>query len=239
MNQLVESLKKYGQTYEIHRCKFGILDGYKRQEALVDITKPRIIDHPDIKTVEEYNDWIQAHLPLKLSQKEKKIYAIKRAKEYTTVGFTSGQYIPILGKLLQCSERQIRRYLPDGLKDQLQQERVSGGQMSTENDCERLNGLHPRDDYDWLNKVLWIRVKKEVKNDKNLYDLLDAVKTHFQTLRKIVELDPVEEEKILSRTYEKILNNEELFQELLGRYEEKYPNKRVRIETKGSDTTGE
>ncbi len=233
MNQLVESLKKYGQTYEVHRCKFGILDGYKRQEALVDITKPRIIDHPDIKTVEEYNDWIQAHLPLKLSPKEKQTYAIKRAKEYTIVGFTSGQYIPILAKLLQCSERQIRNYLPDEVKEATGPKSEVNGKISIS------NGLLPRDDYDFLDKVLWIRVKKEVKNDKNLYNLLDAVKTHFQTLRKIVELDPVEEEKILSRTYEKILNNEELFQELLGRYEEKYPNKRVRIETKGSDTTGE
>lgn len=215
MNQLVESLKKYGQTYEIHRCKFGILDGYKRLEALVDITKPRIIDHPEIKTVEEYNDWIQAHLPPKLSPKEKQTYAIKRAKEYMADGLTSGQYIPILAKFLQCSERQVRRYLPDDLKDRLQQERTSGGQMSTAN----LTPQAPTR-YSFLNGPLWSVAYRRLGKDK-LLELLDKVANQYSTIKKTVNLDPVEEEKVLAEAYDKIINDEGLFQELLGRYQEK------------------
>jgi hypothetical protein len=89
--QLEESLKKYGQTYEIHICKFGVLDGYKKQEALVDIAKPRIVDHPEIETIEEYNVWIQDHLPVKLTSREKQNYAVKRAREFKLKGLAPGR----------------------------------------------------------------------------------------------------------------------------------------------------
>ncbi|MCJ7430301.1 hypothetical protein MUO83_03670 [Candidatus Bathyarchaeota archaeon] len=178
MNQLVESLKKYGQTYEIHRCKFGILDGYKRQEALVDIAKSRIIDHPDIKTVEEYNDWIQAHLPPKLSPKEKQTYAVKRAREYTAVGLTSGQYIPILAKLLQCTEHQIRKYLPTELKrDYSEKSQDQIGQKSNSPLIPQ-----PPEKYRFVDGPLWAYLYRKL-GSKKLLEALDDIDRHYVGLK--------------------------------------------------------
>lgn len=124
---------------------------------------------------------------------EKQNYAVKRAREFKKAGLSSREYIPILAKLLQCSERQIRRYLPDDLKDQLQQERASGGQMSTAN-------LIPQapTKYSFLNGPLWSVAYRRLGKDK-LLELLDKVANQYSTIKKTVNLDPIEEEKVLAR----------------------------------------
>jgi hypothetical protein len=190
------SIKRHGLLGPIIKARLNFLkdkplltvNGHKREEVCVGLgLKPEaLILEP--KTLEEYLQMLRDFKEPRLNSGEKKDRANIYAFELKKAGCKPGQIVKAVAYLTGMSYRQTVRYLSPEYKDQLQQERASGCQMTAENDRERANGLRPRDDYDFLDKTLWIRIRKEVKDDKNLYALLDAVKDHFLTVKDSLAL---------------------------------------------------
>ena len=107
---LRESLDKHGQVHAIIRCQFGIIDGYKKAELLLN-KKPKTVSLM-VKNVDEYIELVMALQPVKLTSKEKKKYAIQRAKDFKSSGIPVGKIVPLIARLLRVSEKQAQRYLP-------------------------------------------------------------------------------------------------------------------------------
>ena len=191
-----DSIKRHGFLGPIIKARLNFLkdkplltvNGHKREEVCVglDLKPEALILEP--KTLEEYLQMLRDFKEPRLNSGEKKDRANIHAFELKKAGCELGQIVKTVAYLTAMSCQQTSRYLGPEYKDASQARTEVGTQMSAKNDHERANGLRPRDDYDFLDKILWIRIKKEVKNDKNLYALLDAVRDHFLTVKNNLAL---------------------------------------------------
>lgn len=232
MNALTESMEKYGQTYPIHRSKFGILDGFKREEAAFHLDKKRIeVFHPEIETIDQHLDWQLRHLPLRLTPVEKKKWAKVYARNYAKAGVEPGMIVHMVACLLRITHRHARNLLPDKYKDMSQSR--SGGKISSGRLKPKALPPNFRRDFDFLSAQEMATIQKLYKKaGKKVIDLCYSIKEHFERKRKVVDLDPIELEKLKVDFLGQLLKDDALFQELLGRYEEAYPNKKVVIKDK-------
>lgn len=196
--KLENSLKKHGQIEAIHKCKFGVIDGFKRSKILTG--KPLEFVEHEVDTLEEYKQLLMDSQPIYLTPKEKKQYAIIRAKEFKATGFSNEDIRDILLKLLRISERQLRNLLPDEYK--FTEFRNIGGKISASkkglvpfNLKEYFGFLNPRD-YELL-------LKAYDKCGKGKFlDVLCKIKEHFSTKKHAVELTQIELEKVKAQLLE-------------------------------------
>lgn len=235
MNALIESMEKYGQTYAIHRSKFGILDGFKREEAAVlldldgkPVKKPKEVFHSEIETIDQHLDWQLRHLPLRLTPAEKKKWAKIYARVYAEAGVKPGMITHMVACLLRISNRRARDLLPDEYKDMSQSR--SGGKNSAGRFKPKILPRNFRREFDFLSTQEIATIQKLYKRaGKRVIDLCYSIKEHFEHKRRKVDLDPIELEKLKVDFLNQLLKDDAFFQELLGRYEEAYPNKKVVI----------
>jgi hypothetical protein len=186
---LEKSLLDIGQIYDIISAADGeILDGFHRERILKQKgIKPKIRVLEWCKTKE---DKLKVRWILNMSRRilpatEKRQYINERAEQLEREGV---EPLDIHKRLIEegFSKPTVYRYLQSRFKPQSFTIEESRGE--TPNHCNNSNGLRPRDDYNWLDKILWIRVRKEVKNESHLYALLDAVKDHFLTVKNNLAL---------------------------------------------------
>ena len=106
------SLEKYGQTYEIHHCKFGYMDGWKRFKTLKSLgIEPKVVEHPEIETLEQMRDWAKQHRSVRMMKGEEIAYIIARAQEFESQGLRKQDYAPLIADLVPCTERKVYRIL--------------------------------------------------------------------------------------------------------------------------------
>lgn len=176
-DQMKKSIKEYGQTYEVHRSKFGILDGQKRLEAMID-KNPKIVDHPEIKTIEQHIAWQMAHLPPRLTARDKRHYAPAYGEIYLRAGFPASRIPGIVARLLHCSERHARRYLPDHLKDV--KHSSATGQMSS---SKTVLIPHPGEFLSFFaGKSIWARIYRKL-GEKLFEEFTNTIENHARGIR--------------------------------------------------------
>ena len=191
-----DSIKRHGLLGPIIKARLNFLkdkplltvNGHKREEVCVGLGQKLEALILEPKTLEEYLQMLRDFKEPRLNSGEKKDRANIHAFELKKAGCELGQIVKTVAYLTAMSCQQTSRYLGPEYKDASQARTEVGTQMSAKNDHERANGLRPRDDYDFLDKILWIRIKKEAKDDKNLYALLDAVRDHFLTVKNNLAL---------------------------------------------------
>lgn len=206
---LQKSLKKHGQQYPIHRCKFGIIDGYKRSELLVEeqpsiLDKTsRFIDHPEIETIEEYLGLIDSMQPVQMTSKEKHHYIEVRSKELKSKGVSAKNIIKILKRITGLSERQIYRIIPNDIK--LEYKRLTNVNLAEERKIsfskQKLIS-EIRSKYQFLDEVAILKAL----NKNNLLPLLNAVAGHFTSIKKREVLSG-SIDQLLEVTYSKLEEN--------------------------------
>jgi hypothetical protein len=207
-----DSIKRHGLLGPIIKARLNFLkdkplltiNGHKREEVCVGLGQKLEALILEPKTLEEYLQMLRDFKEPRLNSGEKKDRANIHAFELKKAGCELGQIVKTVAYLTGMSYWQTARYLGPEYKDASQARTEVGGQMTAENDRERANGLRPRDDYDFLDKVLWIRIKKEVKDDKNLYALLDAVRDHFLTVKDNLALKNADIEELSDVLLEKL-----------------------------------
>jgi hypothetical protein len=183
MNALIESMEKYGQTYKIHESKFGILDGFKREEAAFQLDKkPLKVFHPEIETIDQHLDWQLRHLPLRLTPAEKKKWAKIYARVYAEAGVKPGMIVHMVACLLRTTDRHARNLLPDEYKDMSQSR--SGGKISSGKPKALPLGF--RRDFDFLSAREMATIQRLYKRaGKKVVDLCYRIKAHFEARRKV------------------------------------------------------
>jgi len=213
--ELEDSLAKHGQQYPIHRSKFGVIDGYKRCMALVGEPGVVYIDHPEVQTVEEHLELMGSLQPVRMSSKDRGEYLLIRAKELAKLGIQPEKLVSVLAKLVHLTPRQVRFYLPDEFKDaRKRHEEVTSS--------SRLLPTNFKDDFGFLTPEMNALAENLFKSKgKKFLEFCYSLKRHFEARRVTTDLGPIEKEKVLQESFERILTDESLFQELLGRYEEK------------------
>lgn len=173
--QLEESLKKYGQTFKIHRSMFGILDGYKKLEELFKMeVKPEIEDHPEIDTIEKHLQWQIDHAPTHLNPEELKRYVEIRGKEFLKLGVSKGQITKQLAMLTGRGIRQIQRLLPDECKD------VDKCPHAREQSSIGVYDL--KSEYSFIDRKFIYEVYKKL-GQKDTNKLLDIVRDHYVSIK--------------------------------------------------------
>lgn len=204
---LRKSLDKHGQIHAIIKCQYGIIDGYKKYELLID-KKIKTVNLT-VKNVNEYIELVAALQPVKLTSKEKKKYAIQRAKDFKRSGVPVGKIVPLIARLLRVSERQVQRYLPDEHKMeskardlQTNVRKISPSKMKVISKI--------REQHDWLTSE---DIQRGLRDP--LY-LLKLAERHFGSVRKVVDLDPIELEKLKA----KLFQDKDFLREAHARYEE-------------------
>jgi len=176
---LIESLKRYGQTYEIHRCRINgktmILDGFKKLEELAKLEiKANITDHPEISTIEGYLEWQSKHLPVHLSPKGLRRYVEIRGKEFLKLGVSKGQITKQLAMLTGRGIRQIQRLLPDECKDV---DKCPHGREHTSIGIYDL-----KSEYSFIDRKFIYEVYKKL-GQKDTNKLLDIVRDHYVSIK--------------------------------------------------------
>jgi len=175
--KLRESLDKHGQQYPIHRCKFGIIDGYKKAELLVG-EEAKFVDHPEIETIEQYIDFLKTMQPVIMTAGERRKYIKIRGRELRASDISAGEVIDILKALTGASERTIYRHLPEEAK--LEYKRLSNDKLGKKRDISNTKlGLISkiRAQFDWLDSE---DIQKGLEDPLHL---LRLTKQHYESLK--------------------------------------------------------
>ena len=90
------------------------------------------------------------------------------------------------------------------------------------------------EEYDFIDRKLWIRAYMKL-GSRLLLKLVEDVKQHFSTVKKVVRLDPLELEKVKADLVKEIPNNDNLFHPLLEEWEKLHPYKRIIVRDKTSE----
>jgi DNA-directed RNA polymerase delta subunit len=129
---LFDNLQKHGQKQPIIRTKYGIVDGYKREEILKhDISQSfqnsdvsRYID-VEVNGIDEYIALCKALSPVRLKGRDLKIYLNERAEGFLKNGISTDEIVNLLNNLTGVSPQHIRRLLSANYKDMSQSKTAS------------------------------------------------------------------------------------------------------------------
>jgi hypothetical protein len=197
-DRLRRLIEKHGQFHTIYRTKFGIVEGYKKAEALIGVQPSPLDKVPRFGTLEA--DTVEEHLrlckilaPQRLKGNELKEYANKRAQEFLKLGVEPGKIASLLSDICHTTPRYMRKILPDKFKDQSQQRKL-GEQSSPKLSKQARLISRLRSKYDWLDKEGALR---GIKDPEFLLSLAEA---HYTTVR----LSKASIPELLEVTYAKL-----------------------------------
>jgi hypothetical protein len=181
--ELKDSLEKHGQTYPIHRSKFGlILDGWKRNQELAMLgIKPDITDHPEIATVEQYLEWQEEHLPIFYKGEKLRNYIEVRGAEFSKAGMKPTQIEKALSLLTGTSIRQIQRLLPVEYKNTNMSHTEPNDDIchhTPESSDPVLSG-----EYDFLTQKDKAVLSRAFKKDARLEEVIRNIREHDKTVK--------------------------------------------------------
>jgi hypothetical protein len=173
-------IEKYGQFHTIYRTKFGVVEGYKKAEALVDVQPSPLDKVPrfvpiEVDTLEEHLELCRILAPVRLRGSELKRYANKRAQEYLKLGVEPGKIVSLLSGICHTSISYISRILPNEFKDESHQRKFAE-QSSARSDKQAQLISKLRSKYDWLT------TEDVLKGLKDPLFLLERAEAHLTSL---------------------------------------------------------
>ena len=190
-DRLKRLIKERGQYHTIYRTKFGVVEGYKKAEALVG-TQPGPLDKVprftdiEVDTLEEHLRLCEILAPPRLKGPELKTYANKRAKEFLKLGVKPGRIVSLLADICHISTSYMSRILPDEFKDLSQQRTAEQSSPKLNRKAKLISKI--REQHDWLTDE---DIQEGLKHPEQF---LNKSKQHYESLKvkPTVKADPSE-----------------------------------------------
>lgn len=203
------SLREHGLKGPIIKCRLEwlsgkpikIVNGHKREFLCRKFNIPIKEEILVAQSPEDYLRFLDQFKEPVLTPKQKEAWANYYAEELYEAGYRPGQICRMVTLLVEAPMRSVYRWLHDKYKDPVKQEAGS----CCQNGSKQPNNLplHPKGEYSFIDKVLWLKVWSKIE-ERYLYQLLDSVRDHFLTVKNNLVLKNASVEELSDVLLEKL-----------------------------------
>ena len=210
-----KSLQESGQLNPIIKDSFGLtVDGVKREKILGKDVE--IVTNENIKSVEDHLKALEGLNPPKMSIKEKVQWAQVYYKQYKDAGWKEADIDKAIAKRLGCSIRSVQYYKIG--QTTFKKNKIRKFAKNVEKQLFKIQKEFP-----------FLSQNTIIEGLKKPIILCRAIKKHLGIVSKVVDLGPVEKEKLKADIIKEVPANANLFFPLLEEYEKLHPGKKIEI----------